>query len=437
MPGRYLTVDELTSRAERLAAMQPDRVVLRRIGASRAGEPIRSLSVGRGSRHVLVVAGPHANEPVGGVTALRLARYLARAGRPDRFRYTADTTWHFLLCLDPDGARRNERWLRGPMTFVHHYRHFYRPGFAGQPEWLPAESGAAPMPETRALLELQDELRPFLQCSLHGVDVGGSFVQLTRGLPGMADKLVRSAGDLRIPVELGPYDAFFWPSPGPGVYDMPQPEETDQFDSLPASTAASTWFHPHRYGTFTAVVEAPMWGADEVGDTAAHPDPGAALETISRTLRKDALLLTELVERIRPALLDTATPLLAPVEEYLAVCPGLAEEWAPGTAGALPPLNRARVMSLRIAARRLVVRTAGLLSQLLAQDAPYVRRDLARVDAVRNTLDRFLAERCDAFEADCRVRWIPVHDQVEHQFRVVLAAAELAGRFSETKVVRA
>lgn len=84
----------------------------------------------------------------------------------------ADTTWHFVLCLDPDGARRNERWINGPMTFAHHYRHFFRPGFARQPEWLPTEPGAEPMPETRALLDLQDELRPYLQCSLHGVDVG-------------------------------------------------------------------------------------------------------------------------------------------------------------------------------------------------------------------------------------------------------------------------
>ncbi|MFD7894868.1 M14 family zinc carboxypeptidase [Streptomyces sp. NPDC059743] len=428
MPGRYPTVDELTSGAAALAAAHPDRVVLRCIGTSRAGEPIRLMSVGRGSRHALVVAGPHANEPVGGLTVLRLARYLLRTGRPARF---TDTAWHFVLCLDPDGARRNERWLKGPMTFAQHYRNFFRPGFAGQPEWLPTEPGAEPMPETRALLGLQDELRPYLQCSLHGVDVGGSFVQLTRALPGLSDELAQSAADLRIPVELGPYDAFFWPSPGPGVYDMPRPQETDQFVSLPAATATSTWFHPHPYGTVTAVVEAPMWAADGVGDTSPHPDPYGALETISRTLRQDARTLAGLLEQVRPHLLATAGPLLAPVDEYLAVSPGLADEWAPEAAG-LPSMNRARITALRIAARRLVVRTAGLLHQTLPPEA--LPEPLTEV---RSTLDRFLTERCAAFEADCRARWIPVRDQAEHQFRIVLAAAELAERSREPRAVRA
>lgn len=502
MPGRYLTVDELTSCAAALAAAHPDRAVLRRIGSSKAGEPIRLLSVGRGGRHVLVVAGPHANEPVGGVTALRLARYVARSmarggrpGRPGRsadgdgsvdtdtptstrahnhadgrvngragscvnghtakhpardVNRFADTTWHFVLCLDPDGARRNERWINGPMTFAHHYRHFFRPGFARQPEWLPTEPGAEPMPETRALLDLQDELRPYLQCSLHGVDVGGSFVQLTRGLPGLSDRLARSAADHRIPVERGPYDAFFWPSPGPGVYDMPRAQEADQFLSLPAATAASTWFHPHAYGTVTAVIEAPMWGVAEVGDTSPHPDPHGALETISRTLRQDARLLDGLLERVLPGMSAAAASLLAPVQEYLAVCPGLADEWAPegplGEAGGLEagdlPLNRARIMALRIAAQRLVVRTAGLMDQMLDAGSGPAGGGRAAGDAdadvhdVRVTLDRFLTQRCEMFEAGCRARWIPVHDQVEHQFRVVLAASDLATRFGEPSSVQ-
>ncbi|GAA1164251.1 M14 family zinc carboxypeptidase [Streptomyces hebeiensis] len=457
MPGGYLTVDELTARATTLAAAHPGRAVLRSIGRSRAGEPIRVLSVGHGSRDVLVVAGPHANEPIGGVTALRLAHYLARAGRPGgpsaRVPYgpwISDATWHFVLCLDPDGARRNERWLKGPMTFAHHYRHFFRPGFARQPEWLPTEPGAAPMPETRALLRLQDELRPYLQCSLHGVDVGGSFVQLTRELPGLADHLNRSAAEFRIPVERGPYDAFFWPSPGPGVYDMPRPQEADQFLSLPAATATSTWLRPHRYGTLTAVVEAPMWAVEEVGDTAPHPDPHGALEDISRRLREDARLLAGLLERVRPALTAATAPLLAPVEEYLAVCPGLADEWAPegplGGTGGLEdrdlPLNRARIMALRIAAQRLVVRTAGLLGQMfaVAYEAPSAPAadgpSAPEPEDVRITLDRFLTRRCAAFEVDCGARWIPVHDQVEHQFRTVLAVAELAARSNEPKAVR-
>ncbi|MFJ2114359.1 hypothetical protein ACIOEX_21115 [Streptomyces sp. NPDC087850] len=62
MSGRYLDVDELTLHARALTLTHPGEAVLRRIGSSRRGEPIQLLSVGRGSRHVLVVAGAHACE---------------------------------------------------------------------------------------------------------------------------------------------------------------------------------------------------------------------------------------------------------------------------------------------------------------------------------------------------------------------------------------
>ncbi|WP_158575971.1 M14 family zinc carboxypeptidase [Streptomyces corynorhini] len=438
VPGRYLDVDELTLRAEALTTAFPGLAVLRRIGSSRSGEPIRLLSVGRGSRDVLVVAGPHANEPVGGVTALRLARYLCgpskRAGTGRRSG-PADTTWHFVLCADPEGARRNERWIKGPMTLSHYFRNFYRPGLAEQPEWLPTEPGAAPLPETAALLGVQDELRPYLQCSLHGVDVGGTFVQLTRGLPGFSGRLTGSARDLSLPVERGPYDAFFWPSPGPGVFDMPRPRETDQVATRPASTATSTWSHPHRYGTVTAIVESPMWAVDAVADTSEHPDPYGALGSVSRTLAEETRHLSGLLERVAPGLPDSAEPLLTPVTEYLAVSADLAGEWSPETAlgpsGSLPPMNRARVTALRIAARRLMMRSAGLLHQMLddgGEGASGHRLARGPAPEVRAELQRFLTEGCEAFEADFRTRWIPVSDQVEHQFRVVLAAAELAAR---------
>ncbi|MCZ9336744.1 dehydrogenase, partial [Streptomyces sp. TRM76130] len=101
----YPTVDELRSRAAALAARHPDRARLRRVGTSRAGQPLWLLSLGHGDRQALVVAGPHANEPVGGATVLRLAtRILGDA----RLTEGADATWNLLLCLDPDGSRRNE-----------------------------------------------------------------------------------------------------------------------------------------------------------------------------------------------------------------------------------------------------------------------------------------------------------------------------------------
>lgn len=102
----YPTPRELGLAAHALADEHPDEVRLRQAGTSRAGQPLWVLSVAatggapRGAdRSVLVVAGAHANEPVGGATALSLARRLLDDPTP-----RAGCGWHFLLCADPDGA---------------------------------------------------------------------------------------------------------------------------------------------------------------------------------------------------------------------------------------------------------------------------------------------------------------------------------------------
>ncbi|WP_399030407.1 M14 family zinc carboxypeptidase [Streptomyces sp. 15-116A] len=421
---RYPTVDELGARAAALVARHPRTARLRRVGVSRAGTPLWLLSVGHGSRHTLVVAGPHANEPVGGATVLRLAE---RTLADPRLTEGADVTWNLLLCLDPDGLRRNERWLTGPYTLGHYFRHFFRPGFLEQPEWLPDGAAAAALPETRALLALQDELRPVLQCSLHGVDVGGGFVELTRDLPGLGRRVAGIAARLGIPRELGAYDALYWPGLGPAVYRIPPPHRGDLAAAITEAAVESTWFHPHRHGTVTAVVEAPMWGVAAVADGSPPADAQAVLRSVSRTLREDTLLLAGLLARIRPHLAaghDTAR-LLAPVGDYLLVCPGLADAWDPDHGGGathpLPPMTTARLVALRIAGRRLALRTAGLLHQL-------VRGSGHDPAGALPELDRLIDARCADYRDACAARWIPVARQAEYQARVVLAAFELALR---------
>ncbi|MFJ6294491.1 M14 family zinc carboxypeptidase [Streptomyces griseoviridis] len=416
-------MDELGARAAALVAGRPREARLRSVGTSRAGHPLRLLSVGRGSRQVLVVAGPHANEPVGGVTALRLAeRVLAQP----RFTEGADATWNLLLSVDPDGLRHNEGWLAGPYTLGRYFRNFFRPGFLEQPEWLPAGADAAALPETRALLGLQDELRPFLQCSLHGVDVGGGFVELTHDLPGLARRVAHTAARLGIPRELGSYDALYWPSLGPAVYRIPPPRLGDLAAAITEAAVESTWLHPCRHGTVTAVVEAPMWGVAAVEDGSPPADPAPALRAASHSLRADIRLLAAIAARLRPHLagVPDAPRLLALVEDYLLVCPGLADAWDPDIAdGArpLPPLSGGHLAALSISARRLVLRTAGLLHQLVTRTG----HDPAGVGPV---LDRLIDTWCADYRDGCGARWIPVARQAEYQTRVVLAAFELALR---------
>ncbi|WP_329128085.1 M14 family zinc carboxypeptidase [Streptomyces sp. NBC_01465] len=403
-----------------LTEHHPPGVRLRRVGTSRSGEPLWLLSVGRGSRNVLIVAGPHANEPVGGGTVLSLAR---RAAADPRLCEGADTTWNFLLCLDPDGARLNTGWQSGPYRLAHYYREFYRPGFAAQPEWLPEEeAGAERLPETLALLAVQDELKPYLQCSLHGVEVGGGFVEVTRPLERLPERVARAARALRVPLEVGPYDALYWPALGPGVFEIPPPKQGDQFAAITEAAVESTWFHPQPYGTVTAVVESPMWGVDSVADGSLHPDPRPELLAISDGLRERAFRLGELLDRVRPELAALGGQLLAPAEEYVAISPALADAWHPDAAlsepSRMPPLTRAHVTALRISARRLMLRPAGLLIRALGAVPAGRHQD------VRDALAASIAQGCTEYEDECGARWIPVGDQVEFQSRVVLAAFE-------------
>jgi hypothetical protein len=460
-------VDELGAQAAALVARRPQDARLRRVGTSRAGTPLWLLSVGHGSRQALVVAGPHANEPVGGATVLRLAE---RVLADPRLSEGADATWNLLLCLDPDGSRRNEGWLPGPYTLGRYFRNFFRPGFLEQPEWLPDGAAGARLPETRALLEVQDELRPFLQCSLHGVDVGGGFVELTRDLPGLARRVAHTAARLGIPRELGPYDTLYWPSLGPAVYRIPPPRRGDLAAAITEAAVESTWYHPHRHGTVTAVVEAPMWGVAGVEDDTPPADADAFLRTVSHTLRHDTRILEQLLARIRPfvqsgteagtgvglkdawprpaadpvapparntagtrprtLVVPDAARLLAPVDDYLLVCPGLADAWDPdvdtGGARPLPPLNSAHLAALRIAGRRLALRTAGLLYQVVVASG----HDPA---AALPELDRLIDEWCADYRDGCGARWIPVARQVEYQSRVVLSAFELARRYAPVR----
>ncbi|MFF3942224.1 M14 family zinc carboxypeptidase [Streptomyces phaeofaciens] len=416
-------MDDIAAHAALIAARRPRDARLRRVGVSRAGTPLWLLSLGRGARQALVVAGPHANEPVGGATVLRLAE---RVLADPRLTEGADATWNLLLCLDPDGLRRNEGWLTGPYTLGRYFRHFFRPGFREQPEWLPDGAAAAALPETRALLRLQDELKPFFQCSLHGVDVGGGFVELTRDLPGLDRRMAYAAARLGIPRELGPYDTLYWPRLGPAVYRIPPPRPRDLAAAITEAAVESTWYHPHRHGTVTAVVEAPMWGVAAVQDGSPPADRDAVLHAVSDALRHDTRVLKRLLARVRPHLGGTpdAARLLAPVDDYLLVCPGLADAWDPDTADPgrpLPALTAGHLTALGIAGRRIAVRTAGLLHQLVTGAG----RDPS---GALPELDGLIDAGCAAYRDDSGARWIPVARQAEYQARVVLAAFELAGR---------
>ncbi|MEV5906283.1 M14 family zinc carboxypeptidase, partial [Streptomyces sp. NPDC052127] len=355
---RYPTVTELTFSVRALAAFQPGMCALRQVGVSRAGRPLHLLSVGHARRAVLVVAGAHANEPTGGSTLLALAERVVQE------RELRDgTSWHFLLCADPDGASLHV--TPAPRSLLEYHLGFFRPAGPEQPEWSPAVLPPDRLPpETRALTRVIDELRPYLQVTLHGTDLGGSWVQLTKDIPGLAEPFVKSAAQLHIPVETGASDAAGWPASGPGVHVMPAAGTEAAYPSMPDDARHSTWYHAHRYGGLTAVVEVPMWASDMVDDPAPHPAPAAAIRRLARRLLRDTTEVERVLVEALPRLEGVDGPLLRAAKWALELVPGLAADWTD-----TPPADTtmAYVGSVDAFARRLPLRAAAMLWRVLQE----------------------------------------------------------------------
>ncbi|QKW11236.1 3-hydroxyacyl-CoA dehydrogenase [Streptomyces sp. NA04227] len=398
---------ELIGSARELAAAQPALCSLSQVGTSRAGQPVHLLSVGHATRSVLVVAGAHANEPTGGSTVLELAR---RALDDSALR--AACSWHLLLCADPDGAGLHRS--PAPRSLLDYHRHFFRPAGPEQPEWSPSILPPDRLPpETRALTGVIDHVRPYLQISLHATELGGSWVQLTRDVPGLAEPFAKSAAALHIPLETGASDATGWRCAGPGVHVMPDGDGEAAFPSLPEDPRCSTWHHAHRYGGLTAVVEVPMWASDLVDDPAPHPAPDLAVRHIARRLRVQAGQVEEILAEALPRLPGADGPLLRGARWALDLAPGLAEDWGRGAA---PGTTVACVGSLDAFGRRLPLRAGAMLLRLLR----------AAEDPAAPRLQALVTTWCESFADGFRARWIPLEHQVEHQSRTVLAAARQA-----------
>lgn len=401
---RYPSLAELVLSARALVAHRPALCTLRQVGISRAGRPLHLLSVGHARRAVLVVAGAHSNEPTGGPTLLAVAERVLRERE-----LRADVSWHFLLCADPDGASLHV--TPAPRTLFDYHRGFFRPAATEQPEWAPAALPPDRLPpETRALTGVIDELRPYLQVTLHGTDLGGSWVQLTKDVPGLAEPFAKSAAELHIPVETGASDAAGWPASGPGVHVMPAPGAGAAYPSMPDDARSSTWYHVHRYGGLTAVVEVPMWASDLVDDPAPHPDPARAMRRLAGRLRRDALEVERVLAEALPRLDGVDGPLFRAAKWALELVPGLAADWTH-----TPPADdtMAYVGSVDAFGRRLPLRAAAMLLRVLQETD----------DRGAERLEHLVASWSDSFAERFRARWVPLENQVEHQSRTVVAAA--------------
>jgi hypothetical protein len=155
------------------------------LGESREGRAVLGWRLGQGACHVSLIAGCHADEPVGPETLRRLVALLAsrQSGDPLLTAYT----WYVVPDANPDGAERNAAWAQSTVTLADSAgkedRGFDLSAYAlGVVRELPGDDvefgfprspqDSAARPETRAIASFLDAGAPF---SLHGTLHGMSF----------------------------------------------------------------------------------------------------------------------------------------------------------------------------------------------------------------------------------------------------------------------
>lgn len=218
----FYTVDELDEQIDMLAAQYPDTVEVSIVGYSRQNHPIRCMKMGTGEKNALCFACPHPNEPIGAMTLITLGNIFSR--HPE---VLADSgfTWYLIPCIDPDGTRLNEGWFKGPYTLLDYARNFYRPPGNKQVEWtFPINIRGCkfndPLPETKAVMKLIDELKPRFMFSLHNSAYGGAYWYLTENDPELCVTLENAAKRQQIPLHLGEPECFYITKYSDAVHSM-------------------------------------------------------------------------------------------------------------------------------------------------------------------------------------------------------------------------
>jgi hypothetical protein len=421
--NRFPVVDDLNSQIYSLAAGHPQSARLGTVGTSRRGEPLRLLTIGSGSRNILMVGGPHPNEPVGFLTVLETARLVAAA---PELTHGSDYTWHFLPCIDPDGARLNEAWYAAPLTISTYHRHFYRPAFADQPEWtFPLQQGSMsrpePLPETRALMRVIDTLRPHVQFSLHNADFGGAYFILSHAYPDLATPLAAAAARHDIPLETHPTDAHGWHALGEGVYVMPPAEAAipPAENGEPRRHGASSSHYANRHHTLTMITEVPLWRTHDMAPPSTSY--GELLSNAADDLHSATHPLAASLARVSSDL-TLATPFQPAVVDALRNARSIVAMWreqADAVASARPATPGEQA-GARNTTRHFSLRTLGMLLRLLQAEraasnrTPVIRAELAALEA------RF-GDSCERVRRDTQAT--PVRDLVAVQVRAALTTA--------------
>jgi hypothetical protein len=216
----FLTVEEMDSNSKKLAEKYPDIVEIFEMGKTRENNSIYCLKIGNGKKNGLMFGCPHPNEPIG---AMMLEYFTEELAKNKELREKLDYTWYVVKSWDVDGTKLNEKWFKGPFTLYNYSRNFFRPAGHQQVDWtFPVDYKNLhfheTIPETKAMMNLIDEIKPKFIYSLHNAGFGGVYWYLTDDTKDIYDDLKNAAKKQNIPLNLGEPEAPFVEAYEPAIY---------------------------------------------------------------------------------------------------------------------------------------------------------------------------------------------------------------------------
>ena len=438
----FLTVDELKASARKLAGRYPNAVEILPVGSSRRGDPIEALKIGDGPKKALLFAMPHPNEPIGSMMLEVLA---ARLAEDQALRERLGYTWTLIKCIDPDGTRLNEGWFKGPFSVTNYARHYYRPPSFEQVEWtFPVDYETlhfdAPLPETRALMGLIEEIRPDFIFSLHNSGFGGVYFYLSEEAPGLYEQFYRLVEEQDLPLHLGepempyaiPYaKAVYAFPPIATMYDFLKDQTgKDPAEILKAGTSsmdyASRFCNP-----LGLVCEMPYFHNPDIHDTAPSDmvRRHAILEGLA-THRAEMEMLQEQYAGVAGEL-TVDSPFRSAIAEMLRTWQDrlLAyENWARTDPKTERQATVAEKLDNLVIDRFYRLLSLGMVVRLLETQIRATGSSPG-LDSALEAATRWFEERSSALEADLDYSVIPIQKLVRVQLGTALVAAEhAAGR---------
>jgi hypothetical protein len=221
---RFRTADERQATLKDAVARRPDLVVVEPIGESEAGRPLYGAVVGHGPLVVSLIAGCHADEPVGPETLTALVEGLTRD--PTHAALLARVRFVVVPHVNPDGEVANRRWIERWPDPAAYLRDNVRESPGRDVEFGFPDLRA----ENRAVAAFLARYAPFvLHMSLHGMGVSeGALLLIERTWAGVrTEGLRRSFAEAVAAAGLAPHDhdragekGFF--RLGPGFQTTPE-----------------------------------------------------------------------------------------------------------------------------------------------------------------------------------------------------------------------